>query len=192
MLYIGNYKDFIIQALKHFLYLYNTDNEDIIDMNQIFAEDSKISVDHIYKILDADSLLAPYRAMISIIENEGPMVNLLKNFAELVQVFPDFPTGKMGGLLDKSLQRALYILNGYRSDPKFYKLYDPIWEFVFFSAGLLRDITKITDYGIIICNQDGTYKKLWNPCSDGAMTNIKGAKYYRILPLTSPLLHTGG
>ena len=160
-------------------------------MNQIFAEDYKISVDYVYKILDADSLLAPYREMIRPIKDEGHMLNLLKNFAELVQIFPDALTGRIGGLLDKSLQRALYILNGYRADPKFYKLHDPIWELVFFSAGLLRDIAKIMDYGVIICNQDGAYKQLWHPCSEGAMTTIKGAKYYRILPLI-PFAQVGG
>ena len=151
-------------------------------MNQIFTTDSKISVDHVYKILDADSLLAPYSEIISPIKDELLMMSLLRKFAELVQIIPDIPTGRKGGLLDKSLRRALFILNGYRTDPKFSKLYDPIWELVFFSAGLLRDIAKITDYGIIICNQDGEYKQPWYPCGDNAMTTIKDAKYYRILP----------
>jgi hypothetical protein len=152
-------------------------------MNQIFAEDNRVSVNCVYKLFNANDLLAPYEEIISPIKNERSMMKILRNFAEFVQFFPDSPAGKMGGLLDKSLRRALYVLNGYRTDPKFSKLYDPVWELVFFSAGLLRDIIKITNYGVIICNQDGIFKQLWHPCSEGAMTTIKDAKYYRILPL---------
>lgn len=149
----------------------------------MFAGDLKISIDGVYKILDADYLLAPYKAALNPIKDNNIMLDLVRNFAELVQVFPDTPTGKMGGLLDKSLQQALYILELYRSDPKFSKLYDPVWELVFFSVGLLRNIATIMDYGVIICDQEGEYKQLWHPCSDGPMTAIKGAKYYRVLPL---------
>jgi hypothetical protein len=157
----------------------------VIQMSQIFAGagDSKISVYGVYKILDADYLLAPYKTLLAPIKDNKLMMELLVNFVEFVQVFPDTPTGKMGELLDKSIQRALYILEVYRNDPKFAKTYDPVWELVFFSVALLQDITKIMDYGVIICEQDGTYKKLWHPCSEGPMTKVKGAKYYRVLPL---------
>lgn len=101
---------------------------------------------------------------------------LIKNFAEFVQVLPTNNEAKLGSLLIEGLLRSLFVLQIQKQSSA--EKTDPITTYVLFSAALLFDVGFSTyNRTVAISNKQGEFVKQWWP-HKGAMQIEDG--YYKI------------
>lgn len=99
---------------------------------------------------------------------------LIQQFAQYVQVIPVNAGGRLGGLLNEGLRRAILATQAAFDQAK--QPPDQPFIFAVFSAVLLFDIAKIvTQQQINISNKSGELLKIWNPY-EGPMQQF-GAYY---------------
>lgn len=142
----------------------------------------------LFSVLSAESLLASdYHqellqrlfAAISLNQDDYDLLfkPLITNFAECVQMIPVNIGGKLGGLLNQSLNRAIRFVELIMKDSNHLSL-DPAYIYAAFSATLLKNIYYLYENKkIAISNQDGSFISWWNPLEE--FIKDKG-QYYKI------------
>ncbi len=108
---------------------------------------------------------------------------LILNFATMVQVVPSTFTAPLGSLRNEGLVRAINAVYLLRKDHK--HDVDRVQLYGVFSAALLFELHKmLTLYRFVICDREGVYTADWDPLL-GPITDMPGAKYYKIRPINN-------
>lgn len=88
-------------------------------------------------------------------------LQLIRQFADFVQILPSTAGGKLGGLLAEGLQRGFLTLKVLYGEKK---EVDPRFAYALFSAALLMDIGKVVSlYRAMISDKDGMFICEWLP-----------------------------
>lgn len=145
---------------------------------------------HVYPVLNPEELLSdPKRKLfLKKIEDlcglQKPFFELLyqqlvHDFVRYVQILPTIPGGKIGGLMDDSLERAVIALQFCKQDPE--RQDDTLFAYAAFTAALFDDVGRVlTQQKVFLSDSHGNYLDEWNPLK-GFLGNF--GDYYKVRSL---------
>jgi hypothetical protein len=108
---------------------------------------------------------------------------LITKFAEFVQIIPAIEGGKLGGMLEEGIKRAVLALEISKENPT--EDEDPVFKYALFSAALLLDLRKLlVNKKVMISDEKGVFVAEWSPF-EGSL--IDRAEFYKIRHFNRPI-----